>query len=345
MTLEDLIRQRYGQSGYSSRIVQILRQPKTQKSINELNSILQAMGNSQQATNPSPEGSTSENSTGPLSKVLGLANKGRQAYNYYNKLFGSGTETGSGSAPVVAESIPSSPVISESLQSGASPYLEGSEMGLESGVGAGTSAATLGAGELGGGLPSAAGDALMSAGGGTAAEGAVESGLSGAGLGTAGMLAAPAIMMWLANMRGSGKNEPLERTNQTIYGVQDFTNLLKNPGYDRRSLMSNLTGWGLPSQGVNNEFVMAPETTSDLAELYLGMQSIGREGVPGVGSTISKDQNSGFTNEQIDNMLMKATGLSLDQLYDIVKKKKMVSSPQDQLGVLNGVIPAINNFG
>lgn len=229
-----------------------------------------------------PKNSSSSSSSGGGSGLFSTLGTAQKVYNLYNRLFGSGTQTGYGSglpstvSPTMAGSSPAT-------TGGTTADLFGGSGGPASGAVGGATYGTGAAGYTG----------ALNASGAAAASGEATAGLAAPsmGLGTIGMLAAPIVMMGLAYGAGSGRNDPVERRNATLQAAQGFSDPNATP--------------------------------SDLGSLYRSMINMSRQGIFGA------DANSGFTRQQINDMLTKnnpgvTTGM-LQQLsnpggYDAIKQ-------------------------
>ena len=232
---------------------------------------------------------TSSNPFAALQNILSLLSKARLAYRAYNYINPS-TQTGYGSG------LPQAPTTPDT-----SFPVEGTPNVAPDVTGAVPDATAMLAPDAMEAAPDAT--AMLMPTGEAAGEGvgagAAEGIGSGVGVGTIGMLAAPIIMSMLAYGAGSGQNEPLQRRAGTVSDINTFTNDLKN-----------YTGQDISS-------------VPDLSKLYQSMINTSRQG------NVGANQNSGFTREQINNMLMQQnpgiTGQQLQQLgnptgYDAISQ-------------------------
>lgn len=190
-----------------------------------------------------------------------------------------------------------------------------------------------GAGAAGGGLSTAAGTALTAgelataegamygstaAGAGTAGAGAgssaAASGLAGMTAGSWAAVAAPLIMAYLKYQAGSGRNDPKERRYQTQGANAMLSKILGGGEVDPSTTYQNyfmpakkLPGWMDPNQKAD---VPTPgmETVDprgySTTDLYDWMHSIGEGAYSPTGTG-----QSGYSDQQIDDMIMKSSGL------------------------------------
>ena len=190
-----------------------------------------------------------------------------------------------------------------------------------------------GAGAAGGGLSTAAGTALTAgelataegamygstaAGAGTAGAGAgssaAASGLAGMTAGSWAAVAAPLIMAYLKYQAGSGRNDPKERRYQTQGANAMLSKILGGGEVDPNTTYQNyfmpakkLPGWMDPNQ--KTEFATPGMETVDprgysTTDLYDWMHSIGEGAYSPTGTG-----QSGYSDQQIDDMIMKSSGL------------------------------------
>lgn len=157
-----------------------------------------------------------------------------------------------------------------------------------------------------------------------AEEGAAEAtpaateGLAGMGAGQVASLAAPIVMSLLAYGRGSGRNDPVIRRNETLGAERLMEDLLKGKDVKMQDLYGD---YGLPiryAQGYNpatgwsDAEGVVPQASEfgsmyTPAELYQMMHERGSGMYQPNGTG-----NSGFTDQQIDDML-RSRGINIQQ--------------------------------
>ena len=196
-----------------------------------------------------------------------------------------------------------------------------------------TATGAAGAGAAGGGLSVGAGTALTAgelaaaegamygstaAGAGAAGAGAgssaATSGLAGMTAGSWASVAAPLIMAYLKYQAGSGRNDPKERRYQTQGANAMLSKILGGGEVDPNTTYQNyfmptkkLPGWMDPNQKAD---VPTPgmETVDprgySTTDLYDWMHSIGEGAYSPTGTG-----QSGYSDQQIDDMIMKSSGL------------------------------------